>query len=416
MTGPRKGIARRLAAAAVSTVAALFLVCPAAFGQSRELLTTDDLTVTWGGYLTSLTTASVPDDGREVWNGAVTLRVKTEAKWRDRVTLTLHYEVSALWGGSLSNHAYRSAALADPDVFANLWWPVGEADRIVASHTLDRAYLTVRADPVNVIIGRQRIGWGVARFISPLDLFNPFDPMAIDTEERRGTDALVTEISLGQFTGMSLVFAPTFPMDDASYAVRIYTNRLNYDVSLVAGRFTDREVYGLDFSGQIWNIAVWGEAAWNEEDGGVTYAVADPSSPFGFSLHRSKSRYVRATLGAQYIFPNTLSVLVEYYYNGKGEMDKDKYNWEAAADGSEPALSRHYLFASVGYQITPLLTGSFSAVCNVGDGSVLLAPSVEYSLTEDVYLSAGAQVGIGEDMTEYGERPELYYLQIRYYF
>ena len=235
--------------------------------------------------------------------------------------------------------------MADPDVFANLWWPIGEGDRVVASHTLDRAYLTVRADPVNVIIGRQRIGWGVARFISPLDLFNPFGPMAVDTEERRGTDALVTEILLGQFTGMSLVFAPTFPMDDASYAVRLYTNRFNYDVSLVAGRFTDREVYGLDFSGQVWNIAVWGEAAWNEEDEGVTYAVADPSSPFGFSLHRSKSRYVRATLGAHYIFPNTLSVLAEYYDNGKGEMDTGNYTWEAAADGSEPALSQHYLFA-----------------------------------------------------------------------
>jgi len=405
----------RIGAAIITLLAALALICPAAFGQSRELLTTDDLTVTWGGYVKSLTTVSVPDGGDGIWNGAVTLRVKTEAKWRDRVTLTLHYEISTLWGDSLSDPAYRSAVMRDPDVFANLWWPIAEGDSAAVSHTLDRAYLTIKADPMTFIVGRQRIGWGVARFISPIDLFNPFDPLAIDKEERRGTDALVTEVSLGAVTGASRVFAPARDMDAASYALRLYTNRFNYDVALMAGRFTDREVYGLDFSGQIWDVAVWGEAAWNEEDEETSYVVADPSSPVGFSLRESKKRYMRAALGAQYIFPNTLSILVEYYYNGKGES-RDDYDWASYADGSEPVLGRHYLFATVSYEITPLLTGSFSVVHNVADGSVVLAPSVEYSLTENIYLSAGAQVGIGEDTTEFGARPGLYYLQIRYYF
>ncbi len=416
MNGRQKRIVRRFGAAALIAAAALLLSCPAAFSQSRELINTNDLAVTWGGYVKSLTTLSVPAGGEGVGNGAVSLRLKAEASYRERITLTLHYEVTALWGQSLADPAYRSAALNDPDVFANLWWGIAEGDRLALTHTLDRAYLTIRADPMTFIIGRQRIAWGAARFISPLDLFNPFDPAAIDKEEKRGTDALVTEISLGQFTGTSLVFAPTLSMDDASYAARFYTSRFGYDFSLVAGRLADREVYGFDFSGQIGEVAIWGEAAWYEEDDATPYAVPDPSSPFGFSMRQSPRHYLRAALGAQYVFPNTLSITAEYYYNGKGETDRGDYNWEASADGSEPVLSRHYLFSTVGYQVTPLCTGTFSTVYNINDGSVLLAPSVDYSLTEDLYLTVGAQIGVGPKMTEYGQRPELYYLQLRYYF
>ncbi len=215
---------------------------------------------------------------------------------------------------------------------------------------------------------------------------------------------------------MSLVLAPELSMDNSSYAARFYTNLFDYDLAVIAGRFTDREVYGMDFSGQIKDVAVWGEAAWYTEDDATTFVVADPASPFGFSVRRSPREYLRASLGAQYVFPNTLSILVEYYYNGKGERKKENYNWEAAVDGSEPVLARNYLFSTVSYEITPLLVGTFSVIHNVDDGSVLIAPSVDYSLTESLYLTLGAQVGIGQGNTEYGARPEVYYFQMRYYF
>ncbi len=37
--------------------------------------------------------------------------------------------------------------------------------------------------------GRQRIGWGTARFWSPMDMFNPISPLQIESEERQGVDA-----------------------------------------------------------------------------------------------------------------------------------------------------------------------------------------------------------------------------------
>ncbi len=39
-------------------------------------------------------------------------------------------------------------------------------------------------------IGRQRIPWGKARLFSPLDIFNPYNPFAIEKEEKQGINSL----------------------------------------------------------------------------------------------------------------------------------------------------------------------------------------------------------------------------------
>jgi hypothetical protein len=396
----------------------LFLLVGAAtpaFPQSKELFTTRDLKVTYGGYVKNLTTLTTYDNG-ERWDDLLTLRIKTEATFRDVAKLTLHYEISSLIGESLRVPAFRQSSLYDPDEFANLYWGIADGDEYLVTHTLDRAYLTVYLNDLTLIVGRQRIAWGVARFISPLDQFNPFDPAAIDKEEKRGTDAVTAEIALNDVSGLSLVFAPTTDMDEASWAFRAYTNVSNYDFAVMAGRFKNREVFGFDFSGQVGSIAVWGECAAFMEDNRRFYFVEDPSSFFGFSEREAPREYLRAALGAQYIFPNTFSILVEYYYNGRGEFSKDNYDWLAQADGSELSLAQDYFFADLSYEITPLLTADLSTFYNVDDGSVMFAPSLEYSITEDLYVTVGAQIGAGEHMTEYEERPDLYYLQVRYYF
>ncbi len=386
-----------------------------AFSQSKEILKTDDLLITFGGYFKNLTTLSSYGDD-ESWDNVAKLRLKTEASWRGRVKLVLHYEISAMLGESLKNPSFREIASRDPDDFLELYSVIQNSEDILARHTLDRCYLSIFFDNFTLSIGRQRIAWGTARFISPTDLFNPFDPAEIDKEEKIGVDAAVFEIPLGGFSGLSLVFVPSRNINDASYAFRIYTNVFDYDFSVMAGRFRDKEVFGFDFAGQIKDLAVFGELAYFIEDTIDEYLVLDPLSPFGFSSKRSKKEYLRASIGAQYIFPNTFSVTLEYYYNGKGKSNKDDYNLSSLADGSELTLAKNYLFLSLGYEFAPLVRGDFSAFLNIDDESMLFSPSVEYSMTEDLYLTIGLQIGTGDSDSEYGMNPDIYFLQMRYYF
>jgi hypothetical protein len=46
--------------------------------------------------------------------------------------------------------------------------------------SLDRGYATLRHKRVALTLGRQRIGWGTARFWSPADVFNPLNPLQLE--------------------------------------------------------------------------------------------------------------------------------------------------------------------------------------------------------------------------------------------
>ncbi|GEM_PF-1500120 len=392
-----------------------FFSASPSFSQSREIVKTDDFEVKIGGYLKNLTTYTYSSEIRGV-DGLSKVRLKLEASWKRKIKATLHYEIAMISGESLKDEATREKLSGDPDELFDLYWGLNSDRYVVAAHTLDRAYLSFFTDYFSVMVGRQRIAWGVARFISPTDLFNPFDPSDIDKEEKLGVDALLCEIPLGDFSGLSLVFAPTKNMDYASYAFRLYTNFLDYDFGLMAGRFKDREVYGFDFTGQIGDVAIYGEFAYNMEDDIDSYLIEDRFAPFGFSVRWTKGEYIRAVFGAEYVFSNTLSVLLEYYYNGKGEANRENYNFTALAEGKELTLGENYVFGSLGYELTPLVRGDFACFYNIDDQSALFSPSIEYSATENLYLKIGAQIGVGDMGSEYRLRPDLYYFQVRYYF
>jgi hypothetical protein len=415
----RKGIAGR-APKSASIVSALIVflllaLAPPSFAQSREIVKTDDFEVKVGGYMKNLTTYTYSSEMRGV-NSLSKVRLKLEASWKKRIKATLHYEIAMMEGESLKDEATRDGASGDPDELLDFYWGLNSDRYVVASHTLDRAYLSFFTDYFSVMIGRQRIAWGVARFISPTDLFNPFDPADIDKEEKVGVDALLVEVPLGDFSGLSLVLAPTKNMDYASYAFRIYANFFDYDFGLMTGRFKDREVYGFDFSGQVGEVAIFGEFAYNMEDDIDSYIVEDRFAPYGFSVRWTKQEYIRAVFGAEYVFPNTLSVLLEYYYNGKGEANRENYDFMALAEGRELTLGENYVFSSVGYEFTPLVRGDFTCLYNIDDQSALFSPSVEYSATENLYFKIGVQIGVGDMGSEYRLRPDLYYFQVRYYF
>ena len=55
-------------------------------------------------------------------------------------------------------------------------------------HRLDRLVVGYTSEKAVVRVGRQALSWGNGLFYAPMDLVNPFDPAAIDTEFKAGDD------------------------------------------------------------------------------------------------------------------------------------------------------------------------------------------------------------------------------------
>ncbi|HSM29640.1 MAG TPA: hypothetical protein VK854_02990, partial [Woeseiaceae bacterium] len=67
---------------------------------------------------------------------------------------------------------------------------VHDRDRAAAVHRLDRFWAGYASEKTVIRAGRQAISWGNGLFYAPMDLVNPFDPAAVDTEYKAGDDML----------------------------------------------------------------------------------------------------------------------------------------------------------------------------------------------------------------------------------
>jgi hypothetical protein len=198
------------------------------------------------------------------------------------------------------------------------------------------------------------------------------------------------------------------------------------DISPLAIIFKQNLLLGFDIAGSIKDAGYWFEGA-------HVYAnIADD--------HITTEDYFRFSTGLDYSFGENLYAYIEYHFNGAGEDSPDRYgalilgleNAIAYREGAVYLYGRHYIAPGLSYQITPLLTFLAQALYNTGDRSILLSPNIQYSLSDNALIEAGAFAGIGKGSeiirnsdtgvvnisanSEFSLYPDTFFLSAKYYF
>lgn len=242
---------------------------------------------------------------------------------------------------------------------------------------LHRASANLAIGDADVRIGRQRIAWGTGRFWSPLDLLNPVSPIAIERDQRLGTDAVLLEHKFGPLSRATVVHAPARRRTPEADALQWHANAAGVDYSIQLARVGGTRVAGADFAGQV------GSSGWRAE-----VARFAP---------RGKVHHSRMLLGIDHAFANSLTVTGELYFNGAGTR------------------GRRYAGMSVGYEITPLLKLEAEAIANLADRSRYVGAALAWSSEADMEIRAGFQHFSGRAGTEFRAVPGGAYVQLRRY-
>ncbi len=79
-------------------------------------------------------------------------------------------------------------------------------------------------------------------------------------------------------------------------------------------------------------------------------------------------------------------------------------------------MGTQYLAVMASYLVHPLVTLSATSISNLVDGSGLVSCTVQYAVTGDSGILAGAQLSYGETLTEYWYYPPSLNLQFDVYF
>ncbi|MBT8082862.1 MAG: hypothetical protein KJP08_04425 [Gammaproteobacteria bacterium] len=277
---------------------------------------------------------------------------------------------------------------------------IDDGDEHAYLHRLDRLWLGYASEKAVIRVGRQALSWGNGLAYTPMDIVNPFDPAAIDTEYKTGDDMLYLQYLQDNGNDVQAAWvARRNPVtgkaetDVATVAVKYhgFAGTREYDL-LVAKSYGD-PVLGLGFSRGVGG-AVWGSDV----------VVTDTAT--GTEL-----QFVTNLLYSWVWFERNMSGVLEYYYNGFGQPGKRYDPLSLAgnpalvarvARGESFTLGRHYLAANVLVEMTPLWTLTPTLLLNIEDPSAMLQLVTGYSLSDEMTLLASINVPIGARGTEFG--------------
>jgi len=358
--------------------------------------------------------------------GSVTNRLRLNARWRivENLSFSTAYDIGPVMQDPALYRASPTVSLIDPfsyrvdDLDPRLYPAQGDSVASFAVfNNLDRLYVELRTNRVDFFVGRQAIAFGSARAVNPTDVLAPYTYETLDTEDRVGVDAVRARMPLG-FMGevdIGWVLGQDFAFANSAGFIRAKFHVAQTDVAVMAMPYRENLMLGLDLTRPLGGAGVWLEAAHTFAD-----ALTDKDSP-------GATDFFRASVGGDYSLSDHTYGFAEYHFNQAGADDPSEYLDRLAetayTEGGVYLLGRHYLIPGVVHQFSPLISGTAELLWNLSDGSLYLAPSVEYNVREDIYLAGGFFVGLGESpdapagaRSEFGTYPDIFYSSFRYYF
>ena len=287
-------------------------------------------------------------------------------------------------GRTVTTPAFRDMLEAD-DGLVDIAWNIGNSDAVLLNTTLDRLYVGWGNSKVDIRAGRQRINWGVNLAWNPNDIFNAYNFIDFDYEERPGTDAVRFQYFGKNMSGFEIAVAPRERWDESTAAVMYKMNARGYDLQFIAGQFRRDVTAGIGWAGNIRNAGFKGEAQW-----------FGPLEGFADSTHT-----VTGAITVDYAFRNSLYLNGSVLFNSNGIDDSDPAKLATFFSGAVLSAknlmpTRYNAFVTVSYPITPLINASFAAIYGFGPHLLLLNPTLTWSASTSIDLLLTGQLFFSE--------------------
>ncbi len=265
---------------------------------------------------------------------------------------------------------------------------------------LDRLWAGYASEKTVIRLGRQAISWGNGLFYAPMDLVNPFDPAAIDTEYKAGDDMLYLQFLQDSGNDVqAAVVVRRNPLggevesEQATAAMKYHGLAGGSEYDLLVAEHYDDLVLGLGGTRSLGGAVLRADLV-------VTDADSDT--------------YVQVVANWSYSWTwrdRNMSGALEYYFNGFGQAD-GRYDPASLADnpdllsrlarGETFTLGRHYVAGSILVEMTPLWTITPTVLANVADPSALVQIVTSLSLSDNMTFLGSLNVPVGPNGSEFG--------------
>jgi hypothetical protein len=324
--------------------------------------------ITVQGYVKDLQTLSFDKNFKELI--AVNLihnRVNVKWKPTERITTAVEFRNRLYWGEEVRRTPEFASLLRNKNEKANLQKAWINSKSLVLHTNVERLYFDYQDNELNVRIGRQRINWGLATTWNPNDIFNTYNFLDFDYEERPGADGGKFQYVFSNSFKAELAYAHTGKKDGDVAALKYSFNKWNYDMQFITGWYNAHPTFGLGWAGYIGDAGFKGEAQY-------------------FFGSKDSADHLNVSLEGDYMFDKGWYMSAGLLFNKNGLYQPvnewDNINLNLSPENLMP--TKWNLIVTTAKEFTPLLSANMSVLYAPGTNFVILFPSLQYNLATNL--------------------------------
>lgn len=257
---------------------------------------------------------------------------------------------------------------------SKLW--VDDSNFVVQS-VIDRALLQYLTDKWNIKIGRQRINWGINNIWNPNDIFNAYNFLDFDYEERPGNDAIRVEHFLKDNSTIEFAYKAGKEKDQTIAAALYKFNKSKYDIQFLGGVYNTDIVVGGGWAGSIKDAGFKGE---------VSYFHPKKEFTDSFGV-------VTASIMFDYTFKKSWYGIFSFLFNSdpaNGFANNANFtNLNINAKNLFPF--RYSFYTATAKQFTPVTSMNLAVIYSPLNNSLILFPTFAWNAAKNLDLDITAQ-------------------------
>jgi hypothetical protein len=355
----------------------------------------------FSGYIKDLHSFTFDKDYSEAITGNL-IHNRINLKYRPfkGFSTALEMRNRLFWGEEVSQTPGYAQGLKYPGESEDLSITWFEMDNMLLYSNIDRLWAEYATDTWNVRAGRQRINWGMGTLWNPNDIFNTYNFLDFDYEERPASDAIKAQYLFGNMSHIEVAAARTADSANNSIAaVKYFTNAWTYDIQVLAGIYLSQPTLGLGWAGSLGNVGFKGEAqCFFEKD--------------------TLPGQLNWMMEADYVFSKG------WYVNGGALLNSEGLDKPISESGitsfnitpRTPMPTKWNIYAGFSKEVTPLFSANLSTVFAPGTNLLLVLPSVQYNLATNLDVNLVGQSFFAEQPGGFEGLAHRWFLRLKWSF
>ena len=330
------------------------------------------------GYIKNLNEFSFTNSLEHLqWTSLVHNRLKLKYIPTKTLTLRLELRNRLFYGDNVQNLPGFSEFISQDNGITDLSWNIIDNKDILFNTTIDRALFNYTKGDWDISLGRQRVNWGMNLIWNPNDIFNTYNFLDFDYEERPGSDAIRIQYYTGDFSKIELAAKKGKSGDDKIIAAMYKFNKASYDIQLITGVYKKDWIIGAGWAGNLKDAGFKGE---------ISYFVP-------YETYLNSENVLSTSVSVDYAFKKGLYIYGSILYNSSAEDSSSKLENLLYSSLSAKNLMpfKYSGFLQLAKEFTPIFRGTFSSIYSPTNHSVILMPSLDYSVATNWDLNFTGQ-------------------------